>query len=61
MTDIQLYTKISELSPDMKNQISNYIDHLKKKSNDKTKQGSKRISGMAKGLVRMKDDFDEPF
>ena len=45
----------------MRNQISNYIDHLKKESNDRTKQGSKRISGMAKGLVRMKDDFDEPF
>lgn len=30
MTDIQLYKKISELSPDMKNQISNYIDYLKK-------------------------------
>jgi hypothetical protein len=41
MIDIHLYTKVPELSTDMKNQISNYIDHLKKESNDKTRQGSK--------------------
>jgi hypothetical protein len=32
MTDIQLFTKLSELPPDLKVEVSDFIDFLKQKS-----------------------------
>ena len=60
MTDIQLYTKLSGLPSNLKSEVSDFIDYLKYKSKRKDKTNSKRISGKAKGLIKMKDNFDDP-
>jgi hypothetical protein len=60
MTDIQLYTKLSGLPSNLKSEVSDFIDYLKYKSKRKDKTSSKRISGKAKGLIKMKDNFDDP-
>ena len=60
MTDIQLYTKIANLSDRLKSEVSDYIDFLKYKSNKKTNTPAKRTAGKAKGLITMKDNFDDP-
>ena len=59
MTDIQLYTKLSGLPSNLKSEVADFIDFLKHKSKD-NKKNSRRISGKAKGLIRMKDNFDDP-
>jgi len=61
MTDIQLYTKLSELSPSLKKEVSDYIDFLVYKSEQqKPTDKKKRVLGKAKGLIEMKDNFDDP-
>lgn len=60
MTDIQLYTKLSGLPSNLKSEVSDFIDYLKYKSKRKEKNSSTRISGKAKGLIKMKDNFDDP-
>jgi hypothetical protein len=60
MTDVQLYTKLSGLPLNLKNEVSDYIDFLKFKSVKKTLKTKKRIAGQAKGLISMKDNFDDP-
>lgn len=60
MTDVQLYTKLSGLPLNLKNEVSDYIDFLKFKSAKKTLKTKKRIAGQAKGLISMKDNFDDP-
>lgn len=60
MTDIQLYTKLAELPSNLKAEVSDFIDYLKFKSKKKEKKSSKRIAGKAKGLIEMKDNFDDP-
>jgi hypothetical protein len=57
MTDLKLYTKLSGLPQHQKAAVSEFIDSLKPKSRTKT---SKRIAGMAKGLIEIKDGFDDP-
>jgi hypothetical protein len=60
MTDIQLYTKLSELPSNLKSEVADFIDFLKYKSKKQDKSNPKRISGKAKGLINMKDNFDAP-
>jgi hypothetical protein len=60
MTDIQLYTKLSGLPSNLKSEVADFIDFLKYKSKKPDNKNSKRISGKAKGLIKMKDNFDEP-
>lgn len=60
MTDIQLYTKLAELPSNLKAEVSDFIDYLKFKSKKQEKKSSKRIAGKAKGLIEMKDNFDDP-
>jgi len=57
MTDIQLYTKISSLPNHLKLEI---IDFIKHKSTKESLNIKKRIAGQAKGLISMKDNFDDP-
>ena len=59
MTDIQLYTKLSGLPQNLKSEVIDFIDFLKSKSKTHHNKDNKRISGQAKGLIKMKDDFDE--
>lgn len=59
MTDIQLYTKLSDLPTDLKDKVSNYIDSLVEKKHS-VKVDQKRIAGLAKGLIDLKNNFDDP-
>ncbi|WP_429774007.1 type II toxin-antitoxin system VapB family antitoxin [Agaribacillus aureus] len=59
MTDIQLFTKLSGIPADLKKETFEFIDFLKLKINQK-KIAKKRIPGLAKGLIKMSKDFDEP-
>ena len=60
MTDIHLFTKLSELPSNLKMEVSDFIDFLKFKSKIKGKPHTKRIAGKAKGFIEMKDNFDDP-
>ena len=57
MTDIQLYTKLSDLPQNLKKKVSDYIDMLKDKQ--ATSTSVKRKAGLAKGIINIKSDFDE--
>ena len=59
MTDLQLYTKLSSLPSNLKSEVSDFIDFLAYKSQNKN-TSKKRISGKAKGLIEIKDNFDDP-
>ena len=59
MTNIHLYTKLLGLPAELKKEVADYIDFLKYKlKRDKTPK--KRDAGLAKGMIEISPDFDEP-
>jgi len=60
MADSHLYNKISELPDHLKLEVSDFIDFLKYKSSKKSYKDKGRIPGKAKGLIKMKNNFDYP-
>lgn len=58
MTYTQFYTKLSSLPANLKKEVADFIDFLLLKN--KGPQKSNRIAGMARGLIKMKDNFDNP-
>ena len=60
MTDVQLYTKLSGLPLNLKNEVADFIDFIKLKSTKESMKIKKRVAGQAKGLISMKDNFDDP-
>jgi hypothetical protein len=60
MTDLELYIKLSNLPLDLKNDVSDYIEFIKYKLEKKSLKKEKRIAGQAKGLISMKDNFEDP-
>lgn len=60
MSDIDIYVKLATLPDDMKKQVDDFVDFLKSKTSVKEKASRPRKAGLAKGLIRMKKDFDEP-
>lgn len=44
----------------MKKEVNDLVNHLKSKSTSKKKDTNKRKAELAKGLIEMKQDFDEP-
>ncbi|MGB3585245.1 MAG: DUF2281 domain-containing protein [Tunicatimonas sp.] len=60
MTDIDIYTKLVTLPNDLKDEVGNYVDFLKSKVQGKGEVKTSRKAGLAKGLIRMRKDFDEP-
>jgi hypothetical protein len=60
MTDIQLYEKLSSLPSNLKAEVADFIDFLKLKSEKANMISKKRFAGQAKGLIKIKDDFDAP-
>jgi hypothetical protein len=60
MTDLELYIKLSNLPMDLKNDVSDYIEFIKYKLENKSLKKEKRIAGQAKGLISMKDNFEDP-
>lgn len=59
MTDIQLYTQISSLPPDLKKEVSDFVTFLKQKSKAK-REIKERQFGYSKDFFKMAPDFDEP-
>lgn len=59
MTDLLIYSKISNLPPSLKREVSDFVEFLETK---KTKISSKkqRIFGYAKGSIIIKPGFDDP-
>ncbi len=60
MTDVDIYTKLATLSDDMKKEVDGFVDFLKSKIQVEKKAKTQRKAGLAKGLIKMKEDFDEP-
>ncbi len=60
MSDVQLYTKLSNLPASLKGEVADFIDFLVFKSKTKPKKMANRVAGKAKGLIVMKTDFDDP-
>ena len=57
MTDAQLYQELSSLPDSLKKEVVDFIAFLKQKKDPKQK---KRILGLAKGKIVIKDNFDDP-
>ncbi|RDV14293.1 DUF2281 domain-containing protein [Pontibacter diazotrophicus] len=60
MADIDIYMKLATLPDDMKKEVGDFVDFLKSKAKAKRKVEVQRKAGLAKGLIKMKEDFDEP-
>ena len=60
MNDIDIYIKVATLPDDLKNQVGNFVDYLKSTTQIKEQVKTSRKAGLAKGLIQMKEDFDEP-
>jgi Protein of unknown function (DUF2281) len=62
MNDINLYTKLVSLPENLKSEVSDFVDFLlsKQANNKSTKTVNKAKFGSAKGMFKMKEDFDEP-
>lgn len=60
ISDIDIYIKLTTLPKKMKKEVDDFVDLLKKKSISKGKVKKLRKSGLAKGLIQMKEGFDEP-
>lgn len=60
MTDLELYTKLSTLPPEMKKEVGLFIDFLTSKVKQEKVTSTRRKAGLAKGLIKMREDFDEP-
>lgn len=59
MNDIKLYSKLASLPEELKKEADDFVDFLKTKI-DKKNQSQPRKPGLAKDLIKMKEDFDEP-
>lgn len=57
MTNLKLYTKLSALPLSQKIAAMKFIESLPSQSKKKPR---KRISGKARGLIEIKDGFDDP-
>ena len=59
MNELNIYTKFATLSEEHKKEADNYVDFLlsKQKSKESTKP---KKAGLAKGLIKMKEGFDDP-
>ncbi|MEM8886985.1 MAG: DUF2281 domain-containing protein [Bacteroidota bacterium] len=59
MSAIQLYSRILKLPAEMRKQVADYIESLLLQDPPKQKKKD-RIPGLAKGMIMMKDNFDDP-
>jgi len=60
MTDIWLYTKLAGLPLNLKAEVSDFIDFLRQKKVKESGKIKKRVPGKAKGLIKMRSNFDDP-
>ena len=60
MTDFQLYNQITNLPPDLKKEVADFVEFLKLKKSKEPEKIKERKFGCAQGLFTMSPDFDEP-
>jgi hypothetical protein len=60
MTDSQIYTKLASLKPQYKTEVLHFIKFLADKEKYTTEKPQKRMAGKAKGLIKIKDNFNDP-
>lgn len=60
MTDLDIYIKLMTLPDEMKKEVYDFVDFLKSKSTAKAPSSKTRRAGLAKGLIEIKEGFDEP-
>jgi hypothetical protein len=60
MDNILLYSKLSNLRDNMKSEVSTFIDFLLSKNKNKNTLKNKAKFGSAKGLFKMKKNFNDP-
>lgn len=60
MTDMDIYIKLVTLPDEMKKEVDDFVDFLKSKSAVRVLSSKTRKAGLAKGLIEMKEGFDEP-
>lgn len=58
MDNLLLYSKLSKLPDNMKAEVLNFIDSLM--NNNKKPTRNKAKFGSAKGMFKMKKNFDDP-
>lgn len=59
MTNTSLKLEINSLPADLRAEVADFVEFLKKKSKTKTKLKSREF-GFAKGKIKLSADFDEP-
>lgn len=59
MSIIQLFYQISSLPRDLQKKVGAYTDSLISQSK-KSRVDNGRIAGLAKGMIKMYDNFDDP-
>lgn len=62
MDNLRLYSQFEMLPTELKKEVEDFIQSLLDKENKKKSNNIKtdRKLGLAKGLIEMKPDFDEP-
>jgi hypothetical protein len=58
MTDVQLFTEISALPANLKQEVLDFVAFLKTRK--KKPKAKERKFGYAKGFFKMTEDFDRP-
>jgi hypothetical protein len=60
MSDLQLYTKLVSLPPHQRAEVADFIEFLSQRNKKELPKHKRVVFGMAKGLIAMKDNFDDP-
>ncbi len=62
MSSQQLYAEIMSLPKELQKEVALFVAFLKEKKQkvSQSKKKTTRTPGLAKGLIKMSDDFDEP-
>lgn len=60
MSELELLSKVSQLPPNLKEEVSDFVDFLISKHLGQNPQKKKLKFGMMKGTFVMHEDFDEP-
>lgn len=60
MKSTELYEKLNTLPEHLQKEVEDFVDFLKSKNDQKISHPQERKAGLAKGLIHMKEDFNEP-
>ncbi|UCS91971.1 DUF2281 domain-containing protein [Echinicola marina] len=60
MDNLSLYTQINNLPANLKEQVRDFVEFLKMKSDKQKRPIKKREFGILKGKVTISKDFDAP-